>query len=141
MKTETGVWIDTERAMIIELKDGQSEVGVINSGIETRERFEGEDKKFTRVGSVYIDPETNDERRFDQQVDRYLDTVKAALSNAEALVIMGPAQMKKRLEKLLLEDKSFDGKVLGVEPADKMSENQMVAWVKDYFSHIAEEKS
>ncbi|MBK9228887.1 MAG: hypothetical protein IPL67_17980 [Ignavibacteria bacterium] len=45
--------------------------------------------------------------------------------------------MKKELEKFLREDKSLKFMIMSVETAAKMTDNQMVSWVKDYFNHVS----
>lgn len=140
MKKETGVWIDSEQACIVNLTEDGSQVTTMASGIQSRVRFEGETTNFNRRGTTFMDPESHQERRHYHEAENFLRAVKGALAGSEAIVILGPAQMKKWLENSLQEDKAFVGKLLGVESAPKMSENQLVAWVKDYFSHIAEAK-
>ncbi len=133
MKKQTGVWIDSQHAYIIDVSGPTPELHAIDSDIETRVRYEGEGKKYTRVGSVYIDPEKHEERRFEQALDDYLNKVEQALLDADELVIFGPAQTKTRLEKKLMENKILKEKLLATRPAEAMSTNQMVAWVKHFF--------
>lgn len=135
MKRQTGIWIDTNHAYIIELQENQYQITTIDSEIASRERIPGEGKKYTRVGSVYIDPEKKEERRFDNQLSDYLEKVKDVIGDTEEVVIFGPAQTKKKLAKMMQEDKKSTAKLLGSIPADAMTKNQMVAWVKDFYSH------
>jgi stalled ribosome rescue protein Dom34 len=135
MKRQTGIWIDTNHAYIIELQENQYQITTIDSEIASRERIPGEGKKYTRVGSVYIDPEKKEERRFDNQLSDYLEKVKDVIRNTEEVVIFGPAQTKKKLAKMMQEDKKSTAKLLGSIPADAMTKNQMVAWVIDFYSN------
>jgi len=42
MKRQTGIWIDTKQAVIINLEENGHSVNLINSGIESRIRIPGE---------------------------------------------------------------------------------------------------
>lgn len=55
------------------------------------------------------------------------------IKTAEELVVFGPAQMKIELEKQIKEIQPLAKKLLEVVSADSMTENQIVAWVKDYY--------
>ncbi len=134
MKKQNGIWIDTERAYIVNLEDDEPQLTKMESGIETRERYPGEERNFGQFGETFIDYEKKKEHRLETNVHHYLEDVKARVKEADELIIFGPAQMKKHLEKLLKEDKNFKPQIKGVENADKMSEHQLVAWVKSYFT-------
>jgi hypothetical protein len=41
--------------------------------------------------------------------------------------------MKEKLKNRLKENKSFDGKWLSVESSDKLTDNQLLAFVRDFY--------
>jgi len=43
--------------------------------------------------------------------------------------------MKIELEKIMQDDDVLASKLKAVDTADSMTENQMLAWVKNYFQH------
>ena len=49
------------------------------------------------------------------------------------LYIFGPAEAKVGLEKAMMDDHNFKPIILGVETADSMTQNQMVAEVRAFF--------
>lgn len=55
------------------------------------------------------------------------------LKGADEIVLSGPAGMKTELEKLIQDDTDLSSRLKGVETTDRMTENQIVAWVKKYF--------
>lgn len=134
MKKRTGIWIDTEHAFIIDLNEDGADVKAIDSHIETRPRFAGETSNANRVSPTYVG-EKNEERKIQHELDNFLEKVLHELHKPEELVIFGPAQTKHKLENKLLLDKTLSPKKLDTVAAEAMSKNQMVAWVKDYFSH------
>ena len=48
-------------------------------------------------------------------------------------MLFGPAEMKTELEKMILKDNSLKDKLVAVQTADSMTENQLVAWVKEFY--------
>ena len=50
---------------------------------------------------------------------------------------MGPGEAKVEFEKAIMKYKSLQNRVLKVETADKMTENQMVAYVKRFYKNQA----
>ncbi|HET8687285.1 MAG TPA: hypothetical protein VFM18_11575 [Methanosarcina sp.] len=134
MKKQIGIWIDTIHAHIIHFHENEPVFETIESGIVPHERFEGEGKRFTRVGSVYIDFEKNEERRFDQHMDDYLEKVMAAAKEADELLIFGPAQTRIKLGKKIETEKSMHKMVVVNEAAEDMTERQMIAHVRQHFA-------
>lgn len=134
MKKQMGIWIDTIHAYIININDDEPRIETIDSGIVPHERFTGEGKRFTRVGNVYIDFEKNEERKFDQHMDDYLEKVMAAVKDAEELLIFGPAQTRIKLGKKIEEEKTIKNITVVNEAAEDMSERQMVAHVRQFFA-------
>jgi stalled ribosome rescue protein Dom34 len=133
MKKQTGVWLDKEKAIIINLDEGKHSIKYIDSDIEGRERFPGEGKNFGRFGSQFLSMENKKKNRTKKQLTTYLKRIVSEIKNADEIVLFGPAEMKTELEKLILDDHTFKGKLLGVKPADSITENQIVAWVKEFF--------
>jgi hypothetical protein len=136
MKKQTGVWLDKEKAIIINLSEGKHTIKHIDSDFEGRERIPGEGKSFGRFGSQFLSMENKKKNRTKKQLAEYLKRIISAIKNADEIVLFGPAEMKTELEKLMLGDHAFKSKLLGVKPADSMTENQLVAWVKDFFGKV-----
>jgi stalled ribosome rescue protein Dom34 len=133
MNRKTGIWIDTKRAVIVNLSKGEPEVSVIESEINSRERIPGEGKWFARFGQQFINFEKRKQRRRQHEIKLYAKNVKDAVKDTEELVVFGPGMMKNELEKVMHDDPALQHTIKHVRTADSMTENQMVAWVKDYF--------
>jgi hypothetical protein len=134
MKKQMGIWIDSIHAYIININEDEPRIETIDSGIVPNERFAGEGKRFTRVGNVYIDFEKNEERKFDQKMEDYLNKVMTMLKDVEELLIFGPAQTRIKLGKKIKEEKTMQNISVVNEAAEDMSERQMVAHVRQYFA-------
>lgn len=126
---QIGVWIDTQRAVIISFNGDSKNIETIYSDIETRERVEGESRSNARFGEQHIDSEKNKESRLSGQRKLFLDDIILKIKNIDEVVFFGPAGMKNHLEK----QARLGHHLMGIERADSMTENQMVAWVRAYF--------
>ena len=133
MKKQTGIWLDHEKAIIITLDRGGYNLNTIESDIVTRERIDGETKKYGRIGDQSLSQEKQKERRIKKQTSKYLKNLLKEINDVDELVLFGPANMKKEFEKHILNDTTLASKLKSVVSADSMTENQMVAWVKKFY--------
>ena len=132
MKKQTGIWLDHEKAIIITLDRDGYILNTIESDIVTKERTDGETKKYGRFGDQSLSQEKHKERRIKEQTSKYLKNLLSEIKDVDELVLFGPANMKKELEKHILNDTTLASKLKRVVSADSMTENQMVAWVKKF---------
>jgi hypothetical protein len=133
MEKQTGIWLDKEKAIIINLMEGKHSIKRLRSEITTRERFPGESKKFGRFGNQFLSMESKKRNMAKNQTNEYLKNIINEIRYVDKLVLFGPAEMKNQLEKAILSDNRVSNKLISVESADNMTENQLVAWVKNYY--------
>jgi hypothetical protein len=132
MDRNVGLWIDHKQAYAIWYDDGKVEV--IPSQIEPSAHFSGG----TRLGGKQnskADTELRQNDRFRSQLKKYYQQVISVLKNADLIFIMGPGKAKIEFEKVVKKNKVMEGRVLKVETADKMTKNQMVAYVKNFYKN------
>ncbi|MEQ8361874.1 MAG: hypothetical protein RIF39_00790 [Cyclobacteriaceae bacterium] len=130
---KTGIWIDLKKAVFVNLHKDKKELKTILSEIDPQERTPGESKVSVRFGNQFSNLEKQKENRLNNQTKEYLNLVTKELSHSDAFVIFGPAGMKHELEKLVLKNKDLSKKLQGVKTADSMTDNQIAAWVVDFF--------
>ena len=131
MNRNLGLWIDHKQAFLI--WQDRKKVEVIPSNLEPRTHFSGG----TRIGGRYnqrVDSELRYNDRYKNQLSKYYQQVIATIQNADSIFIMGPGEAKLELEKAIKKHKALIEKLLQVETADKMTKNQMVARVKEFFA-------
>ena len=133
MEKQTGIWLDHEKAIIITLDNNRYKLKTIESDIVTRERIDGETKKTGRFGDQSLSQEKQKERRIKKQTSKYFKSLLSEIKDVDELVLFGPANMKKELEKHILNDKTLASKLLAVTTADIMTDNQKIAWVKKFY--------
>lgn len=133
MKNNIGIWIDTSKAIIVKLSNNNCTVKTVESNIETRERVAGETKKFGRFAGQYITYEKNRQNKKMELTHLFLKNLTKEIQDAEALVLLGPANMKKLFAKEILKNMQIANKLIEVQSSDSMTENQLVARIKKFY--------
>lgn len=133
MNRNIGLWIDHKQAYLIWYD--KKMVKVIPSNLEARTHYSGG----TRIGGRYnqsVDSELKHDDRYRNQLSKYYEQVVSTIQHADSIIIMGPGEAKFELERTIRKYKGLSRKLLKVETADKMTKNQMVAYVREFFSKI-----
>jgi hypothetical protein len=133
MKKNIGIWIDSKEAFIISISNKKHHIKKIESNIEFKERVEGESKKYGRFGGQYITYEKNRQNRRNEQTNTFFKNLLKEISNCNKVVLFGPSNMKILLEKEIQNNMQIKDTLEGVYNCDSITENQMVAWVKDFY--------
>ncbi|MBX2971386.1 MAG: hypothetical protein KF803_18615 [Cyclobacteriaceae bacterium] len=130
----TGIWIDSREARIVQVVNGkQITLNQMFSGLNKKERFDGETSRKIKRGFTGFDYERQQRNRFGQALKQFCQAVAREVGTSDNVYLLGPAQTKLMLEKALKESNS-KARVLGVDACDKLSDNQLTEKVKIYFS-------
>ena len=127
MKKQAGLWIDHRKAVIVIVSDDGEEIKTIVSDMEKHVRFSGGD------GSGAGSSEDVRDRQFGNHLNNYYDQVIAVVRDADFIQIFGPGEAKGELERCLKDDGIKD-QAISVEAADKMTDRQISAKVREHFS-------
>ena len=123
MERKVGLWIDHRKAVVVTLTEDKETVEEIKSGIKKHVRFSGEN----------IAGEDTRDRKFENSLTKYFRKVSHHLEGADSIQIFGPGEARKELE-VVLADQGLGSRISANEPADKMTNNQIVAKVKTHFN-------
>ncbi len=126
MKKQAGLWIDHRKAIVVLVTDAGEEIKKITSGMEKHVRFTGGN------GSQEGSQEDVRDRQFGNHLNSYYDQVIAVIRDADSIQIFGPGEAKGELEKRL-ESEGLKAHILVVETADKMTDHQISAKVRERF--------
>jgi len=124
MATEAGVWIDHRKAVIATICGQSEDLRQIDSNMEKHVRYSG--------GALEESAEDQRDRRFTGHLNKYYDEVIACIRHADSILILGPGEAKIEL-KARLGREALGGHVVGVEAADKMTDRQVAATVRQRF--------
>jgi hypothetical protein len=137
MKTKVGLWIDHRKALIVAITDKGEETRLIISKVEKQPgRFDGV-RSTTPYESRLVPADDSRQRKLTGQLNIYYDAVIASIRNAESILIFGPGEAKGELKKHLKKAK-LDGRIVGIETIDKMTDRQISAKVRQYFQEKSE---
>ncbi|WP_269686086.1 hypothetical protein [Flavobacterium lacustre] len=134
MKTQTGIWIDSSKAIIVTLNGGKEKITEIDSEIENNVYHNKEGNKGTFSGAHQSDSETKFKNRKNEQTDYFIEAVLSNVKKADELYVFGPAETKTKLEQKIQHQNIINPSILrAVETSDKMTLNEIVAQVKDFY--------
>ena len=124
MNHTVGIWIDHKRAVVVSVSAGHVTARTFESEVGAHPRYSGQqddggEKKY--------------EERHGQRMDQYYDEVISQLGQPEALLIFGPGEAKLELKERLSRSKTFSERTVAIETADKLTDSQIVARVKEHF--------
>lgn len=137
MERLIGIWIDYSQTIIGEVKKNEVEISVISSEIDHQLRIEGETADKTRFSSQHrSNNEHRNENRHQEQVKKYIKSVFEEIKNADAIYIIGPAEAKKEMVKYYTENNKNDNNIVGVEPCNKLTENQLKAKFQEFYAEL-----
>ncbi|MBU0730464.1 MAG: hypothetical protein KKE17_08885 [Proteobacteria bacterium] len=134
MMKKIGIWIDHREAILVFLKGDQATVERIESNAESHFNPSGGWKAGgTSVAQAISKEQKADERRMHQFHNFYQEVIKKAGQDYK-IYIFGPGEAKLELVKEIEKIKDRQDRIAAVETSDRLTENQIVAKVKAFFS-------
>ena len=133
MAIKVGIWIDKRLAKIISIENSGELLTTIKSNVEEYHPKGGSGTKM-KGGPQDVVQDSKYLEREKHQLKSYFNKVITSLSDVDSLVVLGPSQTgQKFANELFNNHKALHSKIMGVETADSMADNQLIAWVKQYF--------
>ncbi len=134
MKKLFGLWVDHEKAIIVSLIDGSHKVTHVESDIEGHFRLKDDSQSFSPSNLQGNTIESKMDSRYHKYLNIYFQHIIDALKEAKHIFIFGPGEAKIELKKRIEKNNILLNKISGIEASDKLTEPQIVAKVKKYFS-------
>lgn len=128
MQGRVGIWVDHRDAFVLRPDAEEQRVTVVHSHAETQSR------RASDVESGPFEPlqqQSDDvrQRKYTSELNQYYDRVIEQIGDPDSLLIFGPGEAKLELQGRL--DKHRFSRVdVRVEPADRMTEAQMLEYVR-----------
>lgn len=128
-----GIWIDKEKAHIVTLSEEQEQMETITSEIERYHVKGGTGSRFTS-GPQDVIKDSTFLNREKHQFKNYFKDIISKVNDVDQLVIFGPAGTNEKLKSELDGNyKMLSTKVKAVVKTDAMTDNQIKAWVRNFF--------
>jgi hypothetical protein len=124
MGKHIGLWIDDRKAVVVTISNEGEDVKEITSNMNKRVRF-------SSGASDDGLSEALSDRQFGNHLSSYYDSVIAVIGGGDTIQIFGPGEAKGELEKRL-ESKGLGERTVRVEMAEKMTDRQVAAKVREY---------
>ena len=121
-----GIWINNRKALIVSLEKGLEQHQTLESHAVRHVRLPGEPKGMSH-------PEKAD-GKYQDALRTYFNEILENIKGAKEIFICGPGMAKENLKKLLLESGESEARIVAMETADKMTDNQVIAKAKEVFA-------
>jgi hypothetical protein len=130
---QIGIWMDMRNAYILTIEDQNEKLKKIASNIESYHVHGGSGSRF-KGGPQDVVQDSRYLEREKHQFKEYSRNIVKEISSGDTIVIYGPAEAGIKFNKILNKKyKSIAEKVTEVLKADSMTENQMLALIRNYF--------
>lgn len=116
-----GIWMDHSEANMIDLNAENN-----NHSIASKFTFSDKEEALNRSENIMHNKEN-------QMQEAYYKKIGTAILNYEHVLLFGPTHAKEELHNYLNKDLHFKDIKIDVQSADKMSDNEKVAFVKNHF--------
>lgn len=132
MPTKVGVWIDHRKAVVVVVTEEGEEIGLIISKVEEQLRRSGDSPLKGSFEAQRVPADDRRQRALTQYLNIYYDAVISCIREADSILIFGPGEAKNELEKRL-EKSNLGGRIAAIETADKMTDKEIAAKVRQRF--------
>ena len=117
-----GIWMDHANAHLMEYADP-----IVTRNVTSDSTHEDKEKTLQKSESIMHNKEK-------QKESEYYKVLGESIKNYDEVLLFGPTDAKIELSNILEDDLSFSKVKIEIKQADKMTENQEHAFVRDYFS-------
>lgn len=133
MKNNVGLWVDHVKAFIVTLKTkGDIDTQTVTSDVEPLVKSTGGGRTKTPYskGGVSVD---KSKLKQQHQLKGYYENIIEQIACADKIYLFGPGTAKKELYHEIQNNAPLAAKVISIDAADKMTEPQMIAKVRNYY--------
>jgi hypothetical protein len=118
-----GIWMDHSNAHIMKLESED----IVSSIIESQPIIQRKEQNLKRDESLLHNKEHN-------QISAYYKKLSEIIKEYDEVILFGPTDAKNELLNLLKVDHLFAKIKFEIKLTDKMTENQQITFVKEYFN-------
>ncbi len=130
---KVGIWIDKEKAYIVTLYKESEKFSTLKSELESF-NVKGGSRSKTRWGPQDVVQDSRYLEREKHQLRAFFKNLAATIKNADVISVFGPGEVKNKFRKELTEQYPLlAAKIKTVQVADSMTDNQLIALVKDHY--------
>src|SRR5512141_590416 len=131
-----GLWIDHKKAILVIQTEQGENLHQIESKIGRHVHYHGASHPKSPFSAQYQQGDDQLDNKFTEQLNKFYEQVIAQLREADAVLIFGPGEAKRELEKRIVHEK-VKAEIIGIETADKLTERQIMSKVRNTFKELA----
>lgn len=135
MTRQIGLWIDHKKTVIVSIDEEGENIQKIESGVEHVHQSGGAQTRLPYTAK-HQPGDDREDNYFTVHFNKYYDKVIDQIRDAESLLIIGPGEAKLEFKKRM-EHERVPAQIVGIEPADKMTDRQIAAKVREHFQKSA----
>ena len=130
MKTETGMWVDHQKAVVVTLVDKKESVQIILSNLDNSARYSADAPTAATLSKTSA--AADKDQAFTLSLNKFYAEIAYKIRETDSLLIFGPGVAKAELAALLKSEK-LGAKIAGVESVDNMTDRQISEKVLDFY--------
>jgi len=138
MKTNIGLWIDRRRAIIVAVTDQGENTRLILSRAERQLRRFGDSPLEGACDKAQVVARESRQRMLKAHLNIYYGAVIACIRQAESVLIFGAGEAMRELRNRLRRA-NLNGRIVGMEAADKMTDHEIAARVRQHWQGDGEQ--
>jgi hypothetical protein len=132
MNTHLGLWIDCRRAIIVAVTEQGENTRLIVSRAERQLRRFDDSPLERAYDQAEVPLHDSRQRMLKAHLNIYYGAVIASIRQAESVLIFGAGEAMRELRNRL-KRANLSGRIVGMEAADKMTDHQIAAKVRQRF--------
>ena len=133
MNNQAGIWLDHREAVIVMTGAADGHRVRVLSRVEKHPQRTGDSPLKGPYESRQVPADDQRQRALTGELNHYYDAIISAVDDAQRLLIFGPGEAKGELKRRL-ESKGLGSRIAAIETADKKTDRQIGAKVREYFS-------
>jgi hypothetical protein len=133
MAINAGIWVDHRKAIIVRITDHEEETRQIEPDVDNLGLLANRPHSTNPYTPNDFVAEDKLQRKLASELNQYYDEIIACIRDADAVLILGPGEAKLELKKRM-EGKKLGDRIIDLQPADKRSDRQIAAMVRQYFA-------
>jgi|HubBroStandDraft_1064217.scaffolds.fasta_scaffold65937_3 hypothetical protein len=132
MIDSAGIWIDHRKAFVVTLSEDGEDTKLILSKVEKHAERGGDSPLKGRYEAHDVPADDRQQRALTGELNVYYDRVISTVRGYANVFLFGPGEAKNELHKRVVQMKVGDS-VTAMEAADKMTDREIIAKVREYF--------
>jgi hypothetical protein len=127
-----GIWIDHRKAFVVTLSADGEDTKLILSRVEKHPERGGDSPLRGRSEAHGVPADDRQQRALTGELNVYYDRVISTVRGYPKVFVFGPGEAKKELHNRVVKMKVGES-VTAMEAADKMTDREIIAKVREYF--------